>query len=215
MASVREVDIHELKALDPKRFEKEHQGFLDNGPYHEWWDTVEDDFKQQMDELGVQVADIQFEGIDYGHADAAWQGSFPLAPFMKRTKVRGSDDTLAERYPALYLAIEHDRSWARVYLDGWRNTTLSVDVRENTRFIDPLGIFSELDQETWEELLDDQWSDCGIEEVAREFAQEKADDLLEALRSEWDYISSEEYFIESCEINEVKFELEVEDEIHG
>jgi len=44
----------------------------------------------------------------------------------------------------------------------------------------------------------------------REFAQEKADDLLEALRSEWDYISSEEYFIESCEINEVKFEIEGE-----
>ncbi len=49
----------------------------------------------------------------------------------------------------------------------------------------------------------------------REFAQEKADVLLDALRLEWDYISSEEYFIESCEINEVKFELEVEDEIHG
>ena len=208
MASAREVDIHELKALDPKRFEKEHQNFLDNGPYHEWWDTVEDDFKQQMDELGVQVADIQFEGIDYGHADAAWQGSFHLAPFMKR---KGLD----ERYPALYLAVEHDRSWARVYLTGWRNKTLEVDIQENTRFMAPRGIFSELDEEVWEELLDDQWRESGIEEVVREFAQDKADDLLEALRSEWDHISSEEYFIESCEINEVKFELEVEDEIHG
>jgi len=208
MASVREVDIHELKALDPKRFEKEHQGFLDNGPYHEWWDTVEDDFKQQMDELGVQVADIQFEGIDYGHADAAWQGSFHLAPFMKRTG-------LDERYPALYIAVEHDRSWARVYLTGWRNKTLEVDIQENTRFMAPRGIFSELDEEVWEELLDDQWRESGIEEAVREFVQDKADDLLDALRSEWDHISSEEYFIESCEINEVKFELEVEDEIHG
>ena len=203
MASVREVDIHELKALDPKRFEKEHQGFLDNGPYHEWWDTVEDDFKQQMDELGVQVADIQFEGIDYGHADAAWQGSFHLAPFMKRTG-------LDERYPALYLAVEHDRAWARVYLTGWRNKTLGVDIQETTRFMAPLGIFSELDEEVWEELLDDQWRESGIEEAVREFAQEKADVLLDALRSEWDHISSEEYFIESCEINEVKFEIEGE-----
>jgi hypothetical protein len=201
--TTREVDIHELKALDPKRFEKEHQGFLDNGPYHEWWDTVEDDFKQQMDELGVQVADIQFEGIDYGHADAAWQGSFHLAPFMKR---KGLD----ERYPALYIAVEHDRSWARVYLTGWRNKTLEVDIQENTRFMAPRGIFSELDEETWEELLDDQWRESRIEEVVREFAQEKADVLLDALRSEWDHISSEEYFIESCEINEVKFEIEGE-----
>lgn len=210
MASAREVDIHELKALDPKRFEKEHQDFINNCLHPEWWDTVEEDFKQQMSEIEVAVDSIQFGSLDSGYSDAAWQGSFPLAPFMKRIKVRGSDDTLAERYPALYLAIEHDRSWARVYLDGWRNTTLSVDVRENTRFIDPLGIFSELDQETWEELLDDQWSDCNIEEAVREFAQDKADDLLEALRSEWDHISSEEYFIESCEINEVKFEIEGE-----
>ena len=208
MASAREVDIHELKALDPKRFEKEHQNFLDTGLYHEWWDAVEDDFKQQMDELGVQVADIQFEGIDYGHADAVWTGSLHLAPFMKRTG-------LDERYPALYLAVEHDRAWARVYLTGWRNKTLEVDIQETTRFMAPLGIFSELDEEVWEELLDDQWRESGIEEAVREFAQEKADVLLDALRSEWDHISSEEYFIESCEINEVKFELEVEDEIHG
>jgi hypothetical protein len=206
--TTREVDIHELKAIDSRRFEKEHQDFLNNCLHPEWWDTVEEDFKQQMDELGVQVADIQFEGIDYGHADAAWQGSFHLAPFMKR---KGLD----ERYPALYIAVEHDRSWARVYLTGWRNKTLEVDIQENTRFMAPRGIFSELDEETWEELLDDQWRESRIEEVVREFAQEKADDLLEALRSEWDYISSEEYFIESCEINEVKFELEVEDEIHG
>jgi hypothetical protein len=201
--TTREVDIHELKTLDPKRFEKEHQGFLDNCLHPEWWDTVEDDFKQQMDELGVQVADIQFEGIDYGHADAAWQGSFHLAPFMKR---KGLD----ERYPALYIAVEHDRSWARVYLTGWRNKTLEVDIQENTRFMAPRGIFSELDEETWEELLDDQWRESRIEEVVREFAQEKADVLLDALRSEWDHISSEEYFIESCEINEVKFEIEGE-----
>jgi hypothetical protein len=201
--TTREVDIHELKALDPKRFEKEHQAFLDNGPYHEWWDTVEDDFKQQMDELGVQVADIQFEGLDYGHADAVWTGSLHLAPFMKHKK-------LDERYPALYLAVEHDRSWARVYLTGWRNKTLEVDIQENTRFMAPLGIFSELDEETWGDLIDDQWRESYIEEAVREFAQDKADDLLEALRSEWDYISSEEYFIESCEINEVKFEIEGE-----
>jgi hypothetical protein len=110
----------------------------------------------------------------------------------------------------LYLAVEHDRSWARVYLTGWRNKTLEVDIQENTRFMAPRGIFSELDEEVWEELLDDQWRESGIEEVVREFAQDKADDLLEALRSEWDHISSEEYFIESCEINEVKFEIEGE-----
>jgi len=206
--TTREVDIHELKAIDSRRFEKEHQNFLNNCLHPEWWDTVEEDFKQQMDELGVQVADIQFEGIDYGHADATWQGSLHLAPFMKRTG-------LDERYPALYIAVEHDRSWARVYLTGWRNKTLEVDIQENTRFMAPRGIFSELDEETWEELLDDQWRESRIEEVVREFAQEKADVLLDALRSEWDHISSEEYFIESCEINEVKFELEVEDEIHG
>jgi hypothetical protein len=201
--TTREVDIHELKAIDSRRFEKEHQDFLNNCLHPEWWDTVEEDFKQQMDELGVQVADIQFEGIDYGHADAVWTGSLHLAPFMKH---KGLD----ERYPALYLAVEHDRSWAQVYLTGWRNKTLEVDIQENTRFMAPRGIFSALDEDTWEELLDDQWRESYIEEAVREFAQDKADDLLEALRSEWDYISSEEYFIESCEINEVKFEIEGE-----
>jgi hypothetical protein len=58
--------------------------------------------------------------------------------------------------------------------------------------------------------VDDQWRESYIEEAVREFAQEKADKLHEALRSEWDYLTSEEHFIESCEINEVKFEIEGE-----
>lgn len=201
MANTREVDIHELKALDPRRFEKEHQYFIDNCLHPEWWDCIEAQFKGDMAEIGVAVDSIQFGALDSGYSDATWTGSFNLAPFMKRMG-------LDERYPALYLAVEYDRAWAKVYTDGWRSKTLSIDIQENTRFIEPLGIFSELDEETWEELLDDQWSDCGLGEVAREFAQDKADDLYKALRAEWDYLTSEEYFIESCENNEVKFEIE-------
>lgn len=208
--TTREVDIHELKRLDPRQFEQEHQDFINNCIYPEWWDCIEANFKGDMAEIDVAVDSIQFGALDSGYSDAAWQGSFHLAPFMKRIKVKGSDDTLAERYPALYLAVEHDRSWARIYMEGWRNTTLSVDIQENTRFIAPRGIFSELDEDTWEELLDDQWRESYIEEAVREFAQEKADKLHEDLRSEWDHLTSEEYFIESCEINEVKFEIEGE-----
>jgi len=203
MASVREVDIHELKTLNPKRFEKEHMDFLANGPYPDWWDTIEDEFRREMYELDVTVDEITFEGLDWGHADANWSGQIGLAYLMKHTG-------LDERYPALYLAVEHDRSWAYVRLTGRNRNRMEVELQEATRYVMPCGIFSELDEDAWEALIDEQITEADLPSVAEKFAQDKADALLDALQSEWDHISSEEYFIESCEINEVKFEIEGE-----
>ena len=208
--TTRAIDIHELKAIHSRRFEEEHMEFLANGLYPEWWDCIEADFKREMTEIDVTVERITFEGLDYGHPDANWSGTVDLAAFMKRTKVKDSDDTLAERYPALFLAVEYDRSWITVALGGRRDNQMVVDFHEGTYGTYPMGIFSALPEEAWGELILDSWDEADLQSYAEKFVQEKANDLLKRLQAEWDYISSEEFFIERCEINEITFEIEEE-----
>lgn len=204
MESTREVDVHELKRLDPRQFEQEHREFIDSIDW-DWWDCIESEFKREMRDLNVEVDEITFQGLDWGHADANWRGQIKLASLMERTE-------LHEQYPALHLAVREDGSWAEVSLVGRGYGRMEVSMRESTYTVTAQGIFAALDEEAWDELVTDQWGEADLQSVAEKFAQDKANELLKRLQGEWDYISSEEYFIESCEANEVKFEVEIEEE---
>jgi hypothetical protein len=202
MENTREVDVHALKRLDPSRFEKEHQDFVSSIDW-QWWDYIESEFKREMQELDVTVDSITFEGLDWGHSDANWSGRINLASLMKRMG-------LDEQYLPLYLAVEADAAWVDVLFGGSRKNSMDVVIRESTHYVVAQGIFAGLDEDEWDELISDQWREADIQGVAEKFVQEKADELLKRLQTEWDYISSEEYFIEGCEANEVKFEIEGE-----
>jgi hypothetical protein len=89
---------------------------------------------------------------------------------------------------------------------------MRANIEEYANQTAPIGVFEGLDQEAWEELVDQQISDLSIEDEVLAFCEELADKLYRALRDEYEYLTSEEMFIEHCEINEVTFE-ESEDEV--
>ena len=49
------MNIHELKETDPKRFEREYWSWVEHECYYEWWDSVEECFKERMKEFGLDV----------------------------------------------------------------------------------------------------------------------------------------------------------------
>jgi hypothetical protein len=86
----------------------------------------------------------------------------------------------------------------RANYEGWHNN------------VGPSGIFAELDDQTWDGLVNDQLSDLSVEAEVLSFCENLAAKLYDDLELEYEHLTSEESFIESCECNEVTFE-ETED----
>jgi hypothetical protein len=160
-------------------------------------------FTEDVRSFGVIVGpnDVHFL-LGYSQSDyAAFTGRIDIAEYMR---AKGWD----EIYPALYLAVGDSgdyatvsdrRSSARVYYDGAciGNTC-------------PAGVFQNLDQETWDVLVEEQYSSSGIEDELQSYVDEVCNDLYQRLKDEYAHLTSEDAFIESCECNEITFEIEGE-----
>lgn len=192
----------ELKVADPERFKKEYHRWTGYGLYDEWWEGDYETFKDRCSRLGIRVDDISFSGFYSPGDGASFRARVCLTMFMEHTK-------LHLEYPALYIAVKNDGSYMMVeptrnnYLRGgsyemWANQTA------------PEGVFADLDQDTWSELVDEQDSEAGMEDRVIEFCRGLADELHSNLESTYENLTSEDEFIASCEANEITFETEGE-----
>jgi hypothetical protein len=192
-----------LKERDPKRFEREYQTWAEHTLDYEWWEDLYDGFGQDCAALGVHVDDITFSGF-YSQGDgAAFTGRVYVYQWME---AKGHHIT----HPAAYLACRDDGSYVR--LETGRGNNMRANIEEYANQTAPSEIFAGLEQEAWEELVDQQISDLSIEDEVLSFCEDLAHKLYRALRDEYEHLTSEEMFIEHCECNEVTFE-ENEDEV--
>ena len=215
---MKTVTAQELKAQDPKRFEREYYKWLGYAHDYDWWDCIEDDFKIVMGVPGVRVDRIFFS-LSYSQGDyAGFSGRIDVARWMANVK-HSKDETYAEAFPALYIAVVQDGTYA-VVSESHRNRCC-VDYCTSIEYTDPEGVFQFLEDGAWHELLRQQEADSDLEAELVEWVNNKAHDLYRQLRDEYESISSEAAFIESCDCNEVQFEIETEehegaqDEVHG
>jgi hypothetical protein len=194
----------ELKANDPKRFQKEYNDWRDTGLEDNWWEYVQEGLKADCAEVGITVEDIHF---DLGHSQSDFATFNGLINVVKWMQARGYD----VEYPALYVAMDDYREYATVSTSRWGNASVNLDyaVVGNTY---PAGIFKHLDQEAWDELVDEQIKTANLEEAMQEWVGERCSKLYLELLNEYEHLISEESFIESCECYEITFE-ENEDEV--
>ena len=208
---MKHLTVRQLRELDPKRFEKEYWDWTSYAFEHEWWDCVEQEFTDRMAAVGVRVERIYFS-LSYSQGDhAGFVGRVDISMWMHHNKY-DKDQTYAEAFPALYLATVQDGSY--VVVAAGRRSRPETDYHSHVENTDPEGIFQHLDGDAWEELVTDQEADADLASNITEWLRGQYQELYDDLRHEYDHLSSEESFIESCECNEVTFEVEVEDEIH-
>lgn len=202
--STKQVTAAELKLLDPKRFDREYRDWYEYAVNYDWWENVEDEFRQDCDALGIRVDGVQFS-ISYSQGDnATFNGRIDVATFMEHSK-------LNEKYLALYLAVRDDGSYAMANTS--HRGTLQTSLESYANQTAPSGVFSDLAQQDWEDLLDAQIVEADLEEAIQEYATDLCHGLYYKLREEYEALTSEEAFIDSCECNEITFTLEIEDEI--
>jgi hypothetical protein len=77
---------------------------------------------------------------------------------------------------------------------------------------EPSGVFSGLDQETWGALVTEQENALGLEDALDTWCTDRGSELYSTLEDAYEYAISEEQFIESCDCNEVTFEINTEED---
>ena len=197
-----QVTASELLILDESRFDKEYYKWQAYCLDYEWWDYIYDDFKETCEACSIRVDDISFSGFHSQGDGAGFAGRIDLTALMER-------EGLDVKYPALYIGVKNDGSYFMVHnhrSGGLRGGEYEMYAGQTG----PDGIFSELDQQAWEELIEEQEAGAELEERALAFARRLAAALYTKLSEEYDYLTSKESFIESCECNEITFETEGE-----
>lgn len=192
----------ELQTHDPKRFQQEYSKWCEYALDYDWWDWAEEQLKERLAPAGVLIDRIYFS-LSYSQGDyASFEGSISVDEWMVH---KGYDET----YPALYLAALDYCEFARVSerssRGGWPRVALDGYIVGNTP---PAGIFKDLDPEAWDELIEEQFSAAGMEDEMQSFVEDECRQLYRDLRAEYEHLTSEESFIESCECNGITFETE-------
>jgi len=199
------MNVIELKTSDPKRFEIEYQAWANYAADYNWWATMYEDFRVDCRALGLHVDDIAFSGF-YSQGDGvAFDGRIYVAEWMEG---KGYNIT----HPAAYIACKEDGNYVRIEKSN-RHNTMRVNFDGPSDAV-PSGIFAGLDDEAWDELVDDQLCDLNIEDEIMSLCEVLADKLYKDLKAEYEHLTGEEAFIDSCECNEVTFE-ETEDAIRA
>lgn len=189
------MNAAELKIADPKRFDKEYYKWCAHALNYEWWDYTVDMFKEDCAPKGVEVVDTAFS-IPGSAGFAGWVN---VAVFMETSG-------LAEKYPALYLGVMDDGGRATVSLT--RNSNMRVSYDSYAIQTAPSGMFSGLDQATWEELIESQEAEADLEAAIQEYCNDLGNELHTMLRNEEDHQTSEESYIGYCEANDITFDTE-------
>jgi hypothetical protein len=194
----------ELRTLHPKQFEKEYNAWREYEPHHDWADWIKENFEAEMKCVGIHVDNFYWD-IGYSQSDgASFDGHVVIHEWME------ADSQYAEQYPALYLACKQDGSYVSART-GSRGQYVHFNLNESWFGTDPCGIFHMLDKDTWVQLVEDQSGFLDVETEIKSTCERFMSEMYYKLRDEYEDTTSEEAFIESCNCNDVTFEIEGEE----
>lgn len=209
------VDIDTLKRDYPSEFQREYETWVQSAFCYEWWDCVYYDFVEDMAEFGVEVAHERRNGRSAGHqiyfslgycqSDyAAFDANVRMHTWAKAMK-------LDEQYPALVVDLEEYGATARISSSHRNSYSYVASYDYAPGNTTPAGIFSGLAPEAWDTLVEEQFAACDIERLMNEWAATQCQNLYKQLQDEYEYLSSEDQFVEWAKSMDEQFE--VEDEI--
>jgi hypothetical protein len=202
----------DLKRLNRHRFDREYSKWVEWQWQDDWYvENTHERFKEKYQPKGIEVEELHY-CISYSQGDyGSFDGRVFLAEWMEAVQVCRDGPTYAERYPALYIACSEDGSYMRIYgaddRRGWR-----VDFQEGWKGVGPCGIFANMPDEDWEDLVREQASEADLETELLNYCRAIGQEIYDDLRDAYEDATSEEAFIESCEANDVTFEIETEDD---
>ena len=212
---MKTVDIDTLKRDHPSEFQREYEKWVETHFHYEWWDSVYDGFIEDMAGFGVEIAQERRNGRGAGHqiyfSLSYSQSDFASFDAHVRMHTWAKAMKLDEKYPALVVDLEEYGANARIGTRGRSSYSYIASYDYAPGNTTPAGIFSELAPEAWDTLVEEQFVACDIEQLLNEWVIAQCQNLYKQLQEEYEYLSSEDQFVEWAKSMDEQFE--VEDEI--
>lgn len=213
MPETREITVYTYAELSAQGRQAAQSAY--NQPEDHWYEDIIEEFKERGPERGFDIDDVQWSGFCSQGDGASWTGQVDLVPFL--THHLKPDNPDYTRYMILIELIQngfvlrnfevsrnshranHEMTMTldrenMLEIEGWSDTIVRSGIFAGAQAT-PLA-----ESISMEGLLDDLlgWAT----DEARCYAQ----DIYTALEESHDDYSSEEYFLELCEINEWRFD---------
>lgn len=190
------LTVRELQEQDPRQFEKEYCKWCEHAVDYDWWVEIKEMYAEKYEPLGVRIDNIYF---NLWRTEVAFEGRVELIDVMRHYG-------LDKEFMALAMAVEVDGSYISVYTH--REAYMRLSVQEQLSYSEPCGIFADLPTDAWQEMVDEEWGRADLEAATKEWCEEIASEIGKALEAEYEYLTSIDMFIESCEFNEITFEID-------
>jgi len=179
-----------------------------NVEYIEWWDCIYDDFKEDMEKVGIEVEDMRFSGFWSQGDGASFTGYMRSKPFFEYHK-------LADSYPWMAKLISHGGDFTlRIERNSYSHyvheNTVSVELTFTDMFCHILpndGVRAEV-IERWDNLLEAEYNT--ICDTVTDIVRGYCHDLYSRLEETYDYLTSDEAVWEAILANELDEEDEEE-----
>lgn len=163
-----------------------------NTEYWCWWHNVEDQFKEDMTELGYEVENIYFSGFSNQGDGACFEGKVSIDEWLKAHK-------LGNKYRALLNYCRNYGGYVTIEQQGHYYHQKSMTFTES----DTLQSYFYLEYDRFGEKVGKQIDE--VMELIENEAEEKARQLYKDLEAESDYMMSDEAIAETLEANDYDF----------
>jgi hypothetical protein len=224
MHTTEEVEIssttYTYQQLTDEAKEKVKQWWCEHGLWHKWYDDTYERFKEDGYALGFVIDKMNFTGF-YSQGDGAcWSGQIDVATWLK---THTEDSIARDAWCALIAEDFCDKHFSIHFRGHYSHSNTMICVgwdwidangEEDYLYLTKPSIFQGMHYKELHNLIrstDFPYTDPNdIEQAGFESAKDYADELYKQLREEYEYLTSEESLIESCEANDWQFNNEGE-----
>ena len=213
--------------LNPTAQEKVKEWWYEHGLWHKWYDDTYERFKEDGYDLGFLVGTMNFTGFHSQGDGACWSGQIDVVDWL-RTHIEDSiareawiqliNEGWTSKLIPIGCSSNHYSHSGTMSVSYWEDMVGDPDsikdlepdhqlmhqpsIFKGMNALDLLNIITSSDFE-FKNMAD-------IAEAIEQSARDYADELYKRLREEYEYLTSEESLIESCDANDWQFNEEGE-----
>jgi len=185
--------------LTPEAQQRALEDWAHDQPYEGWWDMEEENLREDMKLRGIEIEDVQFSGF-YSQGDgSSFVGNVDLLHFMNWDAQQGEASRhLATTHKEVYLSQIPFNGEASVNYEWMVNITRNSHhySHENTVSTNiEYNFFGDGDDDLPEDAVISLEND--LNDIMREYMRS----YYKQLEAQYDYLTGEEAFIESCADN--------------
>ncbi len=177
------VMSYSINELSEENRNKAIEKLIDLNVDYEWWDSIKENFMEDMETIGYHVSNIYFSGF-YSQGDGAcFEANVNILNYLTKNKLKTKYRKLTE------------------YV---KDTGDCIDIEQAGRYYHEKSMsFTDTFSSTDSKKLADQMTEI-IERIEQE-AEDKAKELYKTLEKKYEYLTSTEAIVETIEANEYEF----------